>query len=302
MKYLCPLNICLVKDINVLSCIYVLTLSCINRPGIVAAVSGFLFEMGGDIHEARQFDDRETNKFFARIAFSLAEGREISGFEEGFSKIAENYGLTWKLSDSSCSRKVVILVSKFDHCLEDLLYRCRIGEIDMEIVGIISNYPKQIYHKMDMSGIPFHHLPITKDTKMEQEAQIWSIIQKSGAELVVLARYMQILSDGLAQKLSNRCINIHHSFLPGFKGAKPYHQAHKRGVKQIGATAHYVTADLDEGPIIEQDVERINHADTPEDLVRKGRDIERRVLARAVRYHLQDRVFLNGGKTVVFES
>lgn len=290
------------KDINVLSSIYVLTLSCINRPGIVAAVSGYLFEMGGDIHEARQFDDRETNKFFARIAFSLEEGRQIDIFKEGFSKIAELYDLSWKLSDSSCPRKVVIMVSKFDHCLEDLLYRCRIGEIEMEIVGIISNYPKQIYHKIDMSGIPFHHLPITKDTKMEQEAQIWSIIQKSGAELVVLARYMQILSDALAQKLSSRCINIHHSFLPGFKGAKPYHQAHKRGVKQIGATAHYVTADLDEGPIIEQDVERISHADTPEDLVRKGRDIERRVLARAVRYHLQDRVLLNGSKTVVFES
>lgn len=258
--------------------------------------------MGGDIREAQQFDDRETGKFFARIAFSLIDGAKITPLLEGFESVAEPLGLDWKLSDHSTPRKLILMVSKFDHCLEDLLYRWRIGEMEMEPVGIISNHAKNVYNGLDFGNIPFHHLPITKGTKMEQEAQIWSIVQKSGAELVVLARYMQILSDALAQKLTGRCINIHHSFLPGFKGAKPYHQAHQRGVKLIGATAHYVTADLDEGPIIEQDVERITHADTPEDLVRKGRDIERRVLARAVRYHLEDRVLLNGNKTVVFAS
>lgn len=282
--------------------VYVLTLSCVNRPGIVSAVSTYLFEMGGDIREAQQFDDRETGKFFARIAFSLVEGATIAPLQQGLGKIAEPLGLDWKLSDHSMPRKVILMVSKFDHCLADLLYRWRIGEMEMDPVGIISNHSREVYNGLDFGNIPFHYLPIAKDSKMEQEAQIWSIIQKSGADLVVLARYMQILSDALAQKLTGRCINIHHSFLPGFKGAKPYHQAHRRGVKLIGATAHYVTADLDEGPIIEQDVERISHVDTPEDLVRKGRDIERRVLARAVRYHLENRVLLNGSKTIVFAS
>lgn len=281
---------------------YVLTLSCMNRPGIVAAVATYLFEKGGDIHEAQQFDDRETGKFFARIAFSLAEGTTITALREGFAEIATPFALSWKLSDHSAPRKVLLMVSKFDHCLEDLLSRWRIGEMRMQPVGIISNHSRETYSALDFGAIPFYHLPITKDTKMEQEAEIWSIIQKTGADLVVLARYMQVLSDALAQKLTGRCINIHHSFLPGFKGAKPYHQAHKRGVKLIGATAHYVTSDLDEGPIIEQDVERITHADTPEELICKGRDIERRVLARAVRYHLEDRVLLNGSKTVVFTS
>jgi formyltetrahydrofolate deformylase len=194
----------------------------------------------------------------------------------------------------------MLLVSKFDHCLVDLLYRWRIGEIAMTPTAIISNHPAETYANTDLAGLPFHHLPITRDTKMEQESQIWSLVRETDTDLVVLARYMQVLSDALAAKLSGRCINIHHSFLPGFKGAKPYHQAHGRGVKLIGATAHYVTTELDEGPIIEQDVERISHADTPDDLIRKGRDIERRVLARAVRYHLEDRVILNGKKAVVF--
>ncbi len=281
---------------------FVLTLSCVNRPGIVAAVSTYLFEKGADIREAQQFDDLETGKFFARIAFTLVEGSEIAALREGFAAIAEPFKITWKISDHSKPHKVLLLVSKFDHCLEDLLYRWRIGELEMQPVGIISNHAREVYNGIDFGSIPFHHLPITKESKMEQEGQIWSIVKESGAELVVLARYMQILSDALAQKLSGRCINIHHSFLPGFKGAKPYHQAHRRGVKLIGATAHYVTADLDEGPIIEQDVERITHGDTPDDLVRKGRDIERRVLARAVRYHLEDRVIPNGSKTVVFAS
>ena len=198
--------------------------------------------------------------------------------------------------------RVLLMVSKFDHCLGDLLYRWRIGELDMDVVGIICNHPREALTISLIGNIPFHHLPVTKDTKAEQEAQIKAIVEETGADLIVLARYMQILSDDLAGFVSGRCINIHHSFLPGFKGAKPYHQAHERGVKMIGATAHYVTADLDEGPIIHQDVEPISHADTPDQLVRKGRDIESRVLAEAVRLHLEDRVLLNGQRTVVFRG
>ena len=208
--------------------------------------------------------------------------------------------MTWTLRAPDEKKRVALLVSRFDHCLVDLLYRWRSGELPMEPVAIIANYPRETYEHIDFGDIPFHYLPVTKQTKMEQEAKLWEIVRESKADVVVLARYMQILSDGLAAKLSGSCINIHHSFLPGFKGAKPYHQAHERGVKLIGATAHFVTSDLDEGPIIEQDVERISHRDTPEDLVRKGRDIERRVLSRALSYHLEDRVLLNGRKTVVF--
>jgi formyltetrahydrofolate deformylase len=208
--------------------------------------------------------------------------------------------MDWSIRPLNERRKVLLLASKFDHCLVDLLYRCRIGELEMDVVGIVSNHPRETYASTDFGAIPFHHLPITKDTKPQQEAAIWDLFNKTETDLVVLARYMQILSDDMSAKVSGRCINIHHSFLPGFKGARPYHQAHERGVKLIGATAHYVTSDLDEGPIIDQDVERISHRDKPEDLVRKGRDIERRVLARAVRYHLEDRVILNGRKTVVF--
>ena len=281
---------------------FVLTLSCHNRPGIVSAVSSFLFEHGADIREAQQFDDAETARFFARLAFDLVSGPGIAPLRDGFSAIAEQFGMGWKISDHAVPRRVLLLVSKFDHCLADLLYRWRIGELEMTPTAIVSNHSIETYAGLDFGGLPFYHLPITKDTKMEQEKQIWALVQETKSELVVLARYMQVLSDALAQKLNGQCINIHHSFLPGFKGAKPYHQAHGRGVKLIGATAHYVTADLDEGPIIEQDVERISHGDTPDDLVRKGRDIERRVLARAVRYHLEDRVILNAKKTVVFTS
>ncbi len=281
---------------------YVLTLSCLNRPGIVARVTTYLFDHGADIREAQQFDDAETGKFFARIAFDLAGAAGSAALREGFAPIADEFKMSWKISDHSAPRRVLLMVSKFDHCLADLLYRWRIGELEMTPTAIVSNHGIEHYAGLDFGGLPFHHLPITKDTKMEQEAQIWALVKETKSDLVVLARYMQVLSDALAQKLSGRCINIHHSFLPGFKGAKPYHQAHGRGVKLIGATAHYVTSDLDEGPIIEQDVERISHADTPDDLVRKGRDIERRVLARAVRYHLEDRVIPNGKKTVVFAS
>ena len=282
---------------------FILTLSCPNRAGIVAGVSTFLFEKGCNILEAQQFDDTESNRFFMRVVFNIVSGTaSAQDIRAGFSDIARDLGLDWNLRDKAEKRRVLLLVSKFDHCLADLLYRWRIGEIPMEISGIVSNHPRETYAHLDMDGIPFHHLPVTKATKLEQEADIWRIFRESESEVAVLARYMQVLSDGLAAKLSGRCINIHHSFLPGFKGAKPYHQAHARGVKLMGATAHYVTSDLDEGPIIEQDVERISHQDTPDDLVRKGRDIERRVLARALAWHLQDRVLLNGHKTVVFRD
>jgi len=281
---------------------YTLALSCPNRPGIVSKVSTLLFECGGNITEAHQFDDAETGQFFMRIVFTLADGARLAELREKHQILAESLAMRWSLRDRSQARKVLLMASKFDHCLTDLLYRQRIGELDMDIVGIVSNHERATYGTADFGAITFHHLPISKDTKPQQEAQIKQVVNDSGAELVVLARYMQILSDDLAAFLSGRCINIHHSFLPGFKGAKPYHQAHSRGVKMIGATAHYVTADLDEGPIIHQDVEAISHADSPDDLVRKGRDIERRVLARAVRYHLEDRVILNGAKTVVFKD
>jgi formyltetrahydrofolate deformylase len=281
---------------------YILTLSCPNRPGIVAAVSARLFEGGGDIREAHQFDDAETDRFFMRVVFRLDAAHGVEPLRVAFAPVAEKFGMTWRLRAQADRQRVLLLVSRFDHCLADLLYRWRIGELDMDIAGVVSNYPKATYAHLDLSGLPFDHLPITKDTKAEQEAQIRAIVEARRVDLVVLARYMQILSDEMSAYLSGRCINIHHSFLPGFKGAKPYHQAHRRGVKLIGATAHYVTADLDEGPIIEQDVERISHADTPEDLVRKGRDIERRVLARAIAGHLDGRVLLNGAKTVVFRD
>ena len=280
---------------------YILTLSCPNRPGIVAAVSTCLYESGANILDAQQFDDTETGNFFMRVAFDAATAKiELSDLRARFAAIAEPFAMAWSLRASDERKRVFILVSRFDHCLVDLLYRWRSGELPMAPVAIIANYPRETYEHIDFADIPFHYLPVTRQTKMEQEAQLWETVREAKVDLVVLARYMQILSDGLAAKLSGKCINIHHSFLPGFKGAKPYHQAHERGVKLIGATAHFVTSDLDEGPIIEQDVERISHRDTPEDLVRKGRDIERRVLAKAILNHLEDRVILNGRKTVVF--
>ena len=277
---------------------YILTLRCDNRPGIVAAVASRLAAHGGDITEAQQFDDALTGKFFMRVAFRMAP--DIGVFEAAFAAEVGRFGLHWTLNRADRARRVLILVSTFDHCMVDLLYRRRIGELPMEVVGIVSNHPRTTLARSNEADIPYHHLPITQETKARQEAEIRGVIEATDAELVVLARYMQVLSDEFSAWLAGRCINIHHSFLPGFKGAKPYHQAHERGVKVIGATAHYVTGDLDEGPIIAQDVEHVTHADTPDDLVRKGRDIERRVLARAVRWHLEDRVLLNGQKTVVF--
>jgi formyltetrahydrofolate deformylase len=282
--------------------VFLLTLSCPNQPGIVARVTAEIFQYRGDIEEAHQFDDKETGRFFTRIVFSLPSPEDGPRLITSFRPIADHYRMNWSIRPREVNRKVLILASKFDHCLVDLLYRHRIGELKMEVVGVVSNHPRETYAGGDLGDIAFHHLPMTRETKPQQEAQIKAIVEATGAELVVLARYMQILSDDLAAYLAGRCINIHHSFLPGFKGARPYHQAHARGVKLIGATAHYVTADLDEGPIIEQDVERISHHDTPEDLVRKGRDIERRVLARAVAFHLDGRAMVNGGKTVVFRD
>lgn len=280
---------------------YVMTLSCADSPGIVAAVTGRLAEIGGNIRESQQFNAVDTGRFFMRIGFDCpALDRE--GITERFAGLTARYAMDWTLRDTAVPRKVLLMVSKFDHCLGDLLYRVRIGELAVDVVGIVCNHPRDTLKVSMIGDIPFHHLPIGTDTKVAQEARIKEIVTATGAGLVVLARYMQILSDDLAAFLSGRCINIHHSFLPGFKGAKPYHQAHARGVKMIGATAHYVTADLDEGPIIHQDVEAISHADTPDDLVRKGRDIERRVLAEAVMLHINDRVLTDGGKTIVFRG
>jgi formyltetrahydrofolate deformylase len=280
---------------------HILTLACDDKPGLVAEVTSFLARNTCNILESQQFNDVEDTQFFMRVVFDILDpALTIDALQNAFSGIANAQGMKWSIRDAQVRPKVLILVSRFDHCLVDLLYRVRIGELEMEIAGIISNHPENEVLNAQSHGVPFHHLPVTPDTKADQEQAIQNIITQTGAELVILARYMQILSDDMARFLSGRCINIHHSFLPGFKGAKPYHQAFHRGVKMIGATAHYVTADLDEGPIIHQDVESITHADTPEMLIRKGRDIERRVLAEAVRLHLEDRVLLNDGKTVVF--
>ena len=282
---------------------HILTLSCPNRPGIVAAVATAIFEQGGNIREAQQYDDTSNTRFFARIVLDQKGGTlDAAALSTRLAAVAARFAMEWTLRDRDKPQRVMILASRFDHCLRDILYRWRIGELPMEVTGVVSNHGRESYALMDLDGIAFHHLAVSKDTKAEQEARIWALVQQTQTDLVVLARYMQVLSDDLAAKLWGRCINIHHSFLPGFKGARPYHQAHARGVKLIGATAHFVTADLDEGPIIEQDVERISHHDTPDDLVRQGRDIERRVLSRALRWQLEGRVLLNGVRTVVFRD
>ncbi|WP_374468913.1 formyltetrahydrofolate deformylase [Phenylobacterium sp.] len=278
----------------------ILTLSCPDRTGIVARVAALLYERGANIVDAQQYDDAETGRFFMRVVFDLAEGDALEPLRGAFGELAAQLAMDWTLRDPRQKRRVMILASQTDHCLADLIWRWRQGELPMDISAVVSNHAASTFPHTDLKGIAFHHLPVTPESKAQQEAQLWKLVQETRTDLVILARYMQVLSDDLAGKLEGRCINIHHSFLPGFKGARPYHQAHARGVKLIGATAHFVTADLDEGPIIEQDVERISHRDTPAALVRKGRDIERRVLARAVRWFLEDRVLLNGRKTVVF--
>lgn len=282
---------------------FILTMVCDDKAGIVASVTTTLYETGANITEAQQFDDADTGRFFMRIVFDLDNQAYESGeLQDALARPANKFGIEWKLRPTDQKKKVLILVSKQDHCLGDLLYRTRIGELQMEVVGIISNHSQETLNITTVGNIPYHHFPVTPDTKPQQEAQIKQVVEDTGAELIILARYMQILSNDLSSYLTGRCVNIHHSSLPGFKGARPYHQAYERGVKLIGATAHYVTTDLDEGPIIEQDVEHITHADTPEDLARKGRDIERRVLAKAVTYLLGERVLLNGSKTVVFHD
>ncbi len=277
----------------------ILTLSCPDRPGIVSRVSTLLFEHGANILDAQQFDDAETGRFFMRVVFTPGpDGAEA--VRPDLAMLAADLSMDWTLRNPRDRRRVMILASQTDHCLADLIWRWRQGELPMDISAVVSNHPETSFPHTDLKGIAFHHLPVSPGTKVDQEARLSDLIATTGTDLVILARYMQILSEDLALRLAGRCINIHHSFLPGFKGARPYHQAHARGVKVIGATAHFVTPDLDEGPIIEQDVERISHRDQPKDLIRKGRDIERRVLARAVRWVLEDRVLLNGRKTVVF--
>jgi formyltetrahydrofolate deformylase len=278
---------------------FVLTLSCADRPGIVAAITTELAGLNANIAESNQFWDRETGRFFMRIAFTAPQGIERETIEKALKSPIARFDMQTTLSDESRRKRIVIMVSRFDHTLLHLLYQIRVGWLDADVAAIISNHEDARKIAED-AGITFHYLPVNKDTKADQEARVLELVKQSGADLVVLARYMQVLSDNLSTRLFGQVINIHHSFLPSFKGAKPYHQAHERGVKIIGATAHYVTPDLDEGPIIEQETARVTHAMSPDDLVAAGRDIESRVLARAVKLHLESRVMLNGRKTVVF--
>ena len=277
---------------------YILTLSCPDQRGIVHAVSGFLMERGGNIEEAAQFNDHGTGLFFMRVQFACAE-LDAGALRAQLTVLAERFAMRWQLHEAAQPMRTVIFVSREGHCLNDLLFRWKSGLLPLDIRAIVSNH-RDFYQLAASYNVPFHHIPVTAATKAQAEARQFDIIQQEGAELVVLARYMQILSDDLCRKLSGRAINIHHSFLPSFKGAKPYYQAHDRGVKLIGATAHYVTADLDEGPIIEQDVARVDHSATVEDLTAVGRDTESQVLARAVKWHSEHRVLLNGQRTVVF--
>jgi len=278
----------------------ILTITCPDTTGIVAAVAGYLSGRGLFITESEHFGDPIDGRFFMRTVFTVAPGQTgLNELRAGFTPIAGRFGMRWAIHDVAVKPRVLILVSRLDHCLTDLLYRYDTGALNAEIPAVVSNHP-DLQRTVEWHGIPFHHLPVTRETRDAQEAKILEMVDRLNIDLVVLARYMQILSPKMCEALAWRCINIHHSFLPGFKGARPYHQAHARGVKIIGATAHYVTTDLDEGPIIEQGVERVDHTHTPEDLEALGRDIERVVLARAVQYHLERRVLPNGGKTVVF--
>jgi formyltetrahydrofolate deformylase len=279
---------------------YILTVTCADRVGIVAAVSGFFAEGGIFIQESSHFGDLETGRFFMRTVFRLdSNSPPVASIRDSFTGIAERFAMEWNLYDANRRQRVIILASRLDHCLNDLLYRHRTGVLKMDLRAVLSNH-SDLSGLVEWHGLPFYHLPITPETRTRQEAELVRHIEETEAELVILARYMQIFSPSLCARLKGRVINIHHSFLPGFKGAKPYHQAHARGVKLIGATAHYVTEELDEGPIIEQAVERVDHAYSPEELIAVGRDIENVVLARAVRFHLEHRVLINDGKTVVF--
>ncbi|MDR2312732.1 MAG: formyltetrahydrofolate deformylase [Brucellaceae bacterium] len=280
---------------------YVLTVSCQSRLGIVAAISGYLAGMGCNIVDSAQFDDLSADKFFMRVSFISEQGKSFEEVSGSFQETADKFGMVYDFHDTRKPVKTLLMVSRFGHCLNDLLYRWKIGGLPIDIVGVVSNHFD--YQKVVVNhDIPFHHIAVTKENKAEAEAKMMDIVNQTGTELVVLARYMQVLSDELSQKMSGKIINIHHSFLPSFKGANPYKQAYERGVKLIGATAHYVTADLDEGPIIEQDVARITHAQSAADYVSIGRDVEAQVLARAIHAHIHHRVFLNGNRTVVFPA
>jgi formyltetrahydrofolate deformylase len=278
---------------------FVLTVTCQSTRGIVAAVSGFLADMGCNIVDSSQFDDLGTGRFFMRVSFISEEGKSLESLTSGLKPIAERFEMQTEFFDQSARMKVLLMVSRFGHCLNDLLYRWKIGALPIDIVGVVSNHFD--YQKVVVNhDIPFHHIPVNKENKPQAEAEIMEIVESTSTELVILARYMQVLSDKMCARMSGRIINIHHSFLPSFKGANPYKQAYQRGVKLIGATAHYVTADLDEGPIIEQDTVRITHAQSPDDYVSLGRDVEAQVLARAIHAHIHHRVFLNGSRSVVF--
>nr|WP_315235136.1 formyltetrahydrofolate deformylase [uncultured Albidiferax sp.] len=278
---------------------YILTLSCPDRQGIVHAVSGFLLERGSNIEEAAQYNDHDTGLFFMRVQFACG-AVNAADLRTQLGSFAEGFAMRWSLHETSEPVRTVLMVSKEGHCLNDLLFRWKSGLLPLDIRAIVSNH-RDFYQLAASYNVPFHHIPVTAATKAQAEARAYEVIENEGAELVVLARYMQILSDDLCRKLAGRAINIHHSFLPSFKGAKPYYQAHDRGVKLIGATAHYVTADLDEGPIIEQDVARVDHSRTVEHFTAQGRDTESQVLARAVKWHSEHRVLLNGHKTVIFK-
>ncbi|MBB2673145.1 formyltetrahydrofolate deformylase (plasmid) [Rhizobium sophoriradicis] len=279
----------------------VLTVSCKSTRGIVAAISSYLAEKGCNIIDSSQFDDLDTGKFFMRVSFISEEGLSGSAISTDFAAVAAPFEMDYEFHDSESRMKVLLMVSRFGHCLNDLLYRWKIGALPIDIVGVVSNHFD--YQKVVVNhDIPFHHIKVTKENKPQAEAQLVELVNQTGTELIVLARYMQVLSDQLCKQMSGRIINIHHSFLPSFKGANPYKQAYERGVKLIGATAHYVTADLDEGPIIEQDTARITHAQSADDYVSIGRDVESQVLARAIHAHIHHRTFINGNRTVVFPA
>ncbi|MEW2259649.1 formyltetrahydrofolate deformylase [Streptomyces sp. NPDC047869] len=279
---------------------FVLTLSCPERPGVLHAVTSFLLGHGCDITEHQQFDDADQGSVFLRTSFTVpAAGATLDRLRDAFDPVAADHSMDWQLRDASVKPRVLVMVSKFDHCLADLLYQWRSGTLDAEIVLVVSNHP-DLQPLAGAEGLPFEHIPVTADTKPQAEARLLALVEEHRVDLVVLARYMQVLSDDLCKRLEGRAINIHHSFLPSFAGAKPYHQAYRRGVKLVGATAHYVTADLDEGPIIEQEIIRVDHRAGPGRLVTVGRDAERLALARAVNWHCQGRILLHGNRTVVF--
>jgi formyltetrahydrofolate deformylase len=277
---------------------FILLIACQDRPGIVAAVAQCISAYGGNILESAQYGDPDSGTFFMRVAFTLSS--DVEAFRAAFAKVGESLDCQWQLHDAARKARVAILISQAGHCLNDLLYRTATGRLPIEITSVISNHDKW-QRRVEHEGIPFHYLPLSAETKPEQEAQLLALLEAPRVDLVILARYMQVLSAELCQRYGGRIINIHHSFLPGFKGARPYHRAHARGVKMVGATAHYVTEELDEGPIIAQDVSVVDHADSIDDLIAQGQDTESRVLARAVKAHVEHRVLLNGLRTIVFK-